>query len=155
LFFLFDVQSFSLSFIRGEMSRRLIMDFWQELFGELMKKLDIHVSVARLNEPQLVFAATVMQNDRDWFRDNGKGQKSVFDQTKISMTTHTPEAAALPYWDLSHIRAVVGADLVRNEIVVNGHVVNAAIGLARMANIIKWSCRRTCRSNENRCVARI
>ncbi|MDP8264322.1 MAG: PEP/pyruvate-binding domain-containing protein [Candidatus Aceula lacicola] len=110
--------------------------FLARAFGELMKKLDIHVSVARLNEPQLVFAATVMQNDRDWFRDNGKGQKSVFDQTKISMTTHTPEAAALPYWDLSHIRAVVGADLVRNEIVVNGHVVNAAIGLARMANII-------------------
>ncbi|MDD3375330.1 MAG: response regulator, partial [Candidatus Omnitrophica bacterium] len=124
---------------RGGDEQTRYYGFLARSFVELMKKLGISPALTRLNEPQLVFVATAMENDRAWFKDNGNGHKSLFAQTKIVMTTHTPEAAALPYWERNHICQVVGEDLIRWEIVLDGkdgHLVNAAVGLARLADVI-------------------
>ncbi|HQL41338.1 MAG TPA: hypothetical protein PLO93_03480, partial [Candidatus Omnitrophota bacterium] len=124
---------------RGGDEQTRYYGFLARSFVELMKRLKIAPALTRLNEPQLVFVATAMENDRAWYRDNGNGHHSLFEKTKIVMTTHTPEAAALPYWNRGHICHVVGEDLVRWEIVLGGkygNVVNAAIGLARLADVI-------------------
>ncbi|MBN3040867.1 MAG: GNAT family N-acetyltransferase, partial [Candidatus Omnitrophica bacterium] len=58
----------------------------------------------RFNEPQLYFVQVAVENDIDYFKHgkdpSGKGQLSIFNNTYTVLTTHTPEAAALPCYDM-------------------------------------------------------
>jgi len=116
--------------------------FFARAYVELMKKLDLTPAIVRLNEPQLAFTANAAKNDVDWH--NHAGLKSVFDGARFAMTTHTPERAALPSWDVEWLKEHIGADLVRDwegarELIVDRggrRIADAAVGLARMSAIV-------------------
>lgn len=116
--------------------------FFARAYVELMKKLDVAPAILRLNEPQLAFTVNAAKNDVDWH--NHEGLKSIFDGARFAMTTHTPESAALPSWDVEWLKEQIGADLVRDwegarEFIVDHggrRIVDAAVGLARVSGII-------------------
>ncbi|HAM36980.1 MAG TPA: hypothetical protein DEB40_07105 [Elusimicrobia bacterium] len=111
--------------------------FFARAYVEFMKKLDIAPEIIRLNEPQLVFVANAVKNDVDFHGRRGK--RSLFSDTRFAGTTHTPERAALPFWDVEWLKGEVGPELVRDEMIVyrqGGRVADAAIGMARMADIV-------------------
>ncbi len=109
-------------------------------FVEFIKTLKISPDIVRLSEPQMMFVAVAMQNDRNFYESLKNGEKSAFDASRIVMTTHTPEKAALPvFYDVNWIRGALGDDLVPDSIVIkegNSRVVNAAEALAQMAAVI-------------------
>jgi len=112
--------------------------FLGRAFVELMKSLWIAPSIVRLNEPQLVYAATAMKDDIDFF--NNRHGRSIFNDTKIAGTTHTPEPAAIQHGPVGRMTSIVGWELVRDwdgarEIVENGEV-NTAKGLGEVATLI-------------------
>lgn len=105
--------------------------FLGRAYVELMKTLSVSPQVLRLSEPQLIFVITAMKNDIEDSR-----HESLFGSTKIVMTTHTPEAAALPVWyDVAALKRLVGDDLVRDDIIYAGKV-NAGGAMASQANMI-------------------
>ncbi|MFA4991489.1 MAG: glycosyltransferase [Candidatus Omnitrophota bacterium] len=68
-----------------------------------------NVSALRLNEPQLGFAEVARRN----FVANTKTEqkKDIWGNTKIFMTTHTPEAAALPRYNTKWLTSQIGSDM--------------------------------------------
>ncbi len=108
--------------------------FMGKAYVELCYALGIAPRILRLSEPQLIFVMTAVLNDIDAKRQ--KGERSIFAETKFLMTTHTPEAAALPVWkDVGKLKDLVGADLVRDDIIYNGQV-NAAGAMGHHAHMI-------------------
>lgn len=106
--------------------------FFGRAYVELMKVLGVKPEVLRLSEPQLIFVVTAMKNDIE----DPRNSPSIFQSTKIAMTTHTPEVAALPVWyDVGALKGLVGDDLVRGDIVYAGKV-NAGGAMAHHADII-------------------
>ncbi len=109
-------------------------------FVELVKRVGISPDIVRLSEPQMLFVAVAMQNDRDFFKSMNNGSKSVFDASRVVMTTHTPERAALPvFYDVNWLRGALGNDLVPDSIVIQDgdhRVVNAAEALAHMSSVV-------------------
>lgn len=106
--------------------------FIGKAYVELMKTLGISPDILRLSEPQLIFVVTAMKNDIE----RVSKAPSVFVDTKIAMTTHTPERAALPSWDnVGWLKGLVGDDLVRPDIVYADKV-NAAGAMAFHSSII-------------------
>jgi glucan phosphorylase len=102
--------------------------FLGRAYVELMKALSISPRILRLSEPQLIFVLTSVLNDIEYAHN--KGEKSIFDSLSFSMTTHTPERAALPSWEnVSWLKSVVGDDLVREDIIY-AEKVNAAGAMA-------------------------
>lgn len=106
--------------------------FFGRAYVEMMKMLGVSPHVLRLSEPQLIFVISAMKNDIEDTRHS----QSIFAATKIAMTTHTPERAALPTWDnIERLKRLVGSDLVRKDIVY-AEKVNAAGAMAYHADII-------------------
>lgn len=119
------------------------MAFFARAFVETMKKLGIRPDLVRLSEGQLFFTSVAMDNDVNFFKNANSGEKSVFENTEVVFTTHTPELAALPKWermDVGHLWELVGKDLVPDSVIdksdPNRWVVNAAKILAEKAVII-------------------
>lgn len=114
--------------------------FMGRAHAELLKALGVKPSIVRLSEPQMLFAGVAINNDRDYYRSINTGEQSVFENTQIVMTTHTPEAAALPFFDnVEHLKRIIGEDLVPNSIIStanNNQYINAADALAAMSNVI-------------------
>ncbi|MDO8675437.1 MAG: glycosyltransferase family 2 protein, partial [Candidatus Omnitrophota bacterium] len=114
--------------------------FFGRAFVELMKSLGAAPAIVRLNEPQLVYVAAAMKKDIDFF--NGGHVKSIFNDTKIAGTTHTPESAAIQHDPIGWIESIVGRELVRNwkgarELITqeNGEV-NTAKGLGEVSTLV-------------------
>lgn len=108
--------------------------FLGRAYVELMKVLGISPDILRLSESQLLFVATAMKNDIEFHRSLDK--KSVLENTKVVMTTHTPELAALPSWDnVGALKSLVGDDLVREDIIYAGKV-NAAGALGTYSDMV-------------------
>jgi glucan phosphorylase len=108
--------------------------FLGRAYVELMKAFAVSPDILRLSESQLLFVATAMRNDVEYYRN--KGEKSILDGTKVVMTTHTPELAALPSWyDVAALKGLVGGDLVRDDIVFAGKV-NAAGALGTYSDMV-------------------
>lgn len=72
-----------------------------EIYGEKGK-----VSLLRLNEPQLAIAEVARQNDI------ARLEKSIWKDTKLFVTTHTPNPAAFPHPSTSDLKRWIGDDLV-------------------------------------------
>lgn len=108
--------------------------FLARAYVELMKQLEVSPSIVRLSEGQLVFVGTAMQNDVKHY-ESVEDKSSVFENSKIVFTTHTPEQAALPKFNnLDELQNLIGRDLFEG-IIKNGRV-DAARALAEMADII-------------------
>jgi len=119
------------------------MAFFARAFVETMKKLGIRPDIVRLSEGQLFFTSVAMDNDVNYFKNANSSEKSVFENTEVVFTTHTPELAALPKWerwDVGHLWSLVGRDLVPDSVIDKSDpdrwVVNAAKTLAAKAIII-------------------
>ena len=146
--------------------------FFARSYVELMKKIDLKPAIVRLSEPQMLFVAVAMENDRTFYRLQQEemkknksmrlvtrlfdrrildetvvdavieNEKSIFADTRILMTTHTPEKAAMISYvgDRAYkLRDLVGADLVdpvTQYTSANVPVVDAARELAKRSMII-------------------
>ncbi|MBF0331495.1 MAG: hypothetical protein HQL17_06125, partial [Candidatus Omnitrophica bacterium] len=104
--------------------------FMGQAYAGLMNVLGVSPNILRLSEPQLIFVVAAVKNDIE------RHGNSVFNPTKIVMTTHTPERAALPSWDsVPWLKSLVGSDLVREDIIYASQV-NAAGAMAHHAAMI-------------------
>ena len=100
------------------------MAFLGRTYVELFKQLGVAPDILRLNEPQLFFLVQAVENDIQYF-ENGyfrlRKEASIYRDTKVVLTTHTPEAAALPKYDsVSWLRMHVGEGLVPDYVIRDG-----------------------------------
>ncbi|MFH1397019.1 MAG: putative PEP-binding protein, partial [Candidatus Omnitrophota bacterium] len=97
------------------------MAFLARVFIELFKYIGLAPDILRLNEPQLFFVLPAIENDINFFRK--KGKESIYEKIELIVTTHTPEAAALPvYPDVSWLKHHIGADLVPDWSIRDGRL---------------------------------
>ncbi|MFA5177860.1 MAG: hypothetical protein WC440_06945, partial [Candidatus Omnitrophota bacterium] len=97
------------------------MAFLARSFTELFKYIGTAPDIVRLNEPQLFFTLAAVENDISFFE--GKRKKSIYKNTRFILTTHTPEAAALPvYSDVAWLKHHIGEDLVPDWSIRDGRL---------------------------------
>ncbi len=90
------------------------MAFIGEVIVEFFKIIGSAPDIIRLNEPQLYFVSVVMENDINFFEN--KGTHSIFEETNLIVTTHTPEIAALyPYNNIDWLEKQIGVDLISEK----------------------------------------
>ncbi|MCF7887458.1 MAG: glycosyltransferase, partial [Candidatus Omnitrophica bacterium] len=106
---------------------RAYVEFFKQIIG-------FAPSILRLNEPQLFFLVTAIDNDLDWY-SFFTDKQSIHKITEILLTTHTPESAALPVYDnMGWLQAQIGEGMVPEDKVGEGRL-NLARSLAEDSRV--------------------